>query len=124
VRAYGEQRLLGQSGGFVKAADQVHVLDSLAGRALHQVVDHREDDRAAGHAVGVDADQAAWLGEASTHSAGYGFALNPPYNVRLAFDNALAKVRNGDLAQSGQGEGWRTTEGWRDPLARGLTRTN
>lgn len=53
-----EQRLRLEAHGFRQAEGDVEVLHRLAGGALDQVVERRDQDGAAGNAVGEDADQA------------------------------------------------------------------
>src|SRR4029077_6907519 len=53
-----KHRLLLEAGRLGPAGHQVHVLHRLAGGALHQIVDDRDQDRAARHAIGIDADEA------------------------------------------------------------------
>ena len=55
--ALGKQRDLLEAHGLGIAEHQVHVLHRLPGRALHQVVERRDDDGAARHAVLGDADE-------------------------------------------------------------------
>ena len=54
--ALGKQRQLLEPGRFREAVHQIEILQGLAGRALHQIVDRRDDDGAAFDAVGEHAD--------------------------------------------------------------------
>ena len=74
-----KERQLLEAGGLVEAEHQVEILQRLAGRALDQIVEGRDDDGAARQPVGEDADMAIVR---AAHMLGRGNDARPRRSAR------------------------------------------